>query len=230
VREGQERVIHICMPHADMISSASMFATRATIPTFDYHQDYSKKKKRKTVGLAPLFYRPSGLHPQLFTRNLFCETCTYEYMTGLNYDENASANEKEKLLHFAGELMNGRNPWDFQKMFIVVNNHSLHYVLALIQINTKPSSTSTLQLTASVEVHDSGLDMGDPFSSERKLVNRKIVKTITKYLHWASSSLPLSKNTKFVVEATEPVLDVPQQNTGLLSLECGVFSMLSVMK
>ena len=220
------------MPHADMIaSSASMFATHATIPASEAHQDYSKKKKRKTFGLAPLFYRPSGLHPQLFTRNLYCETSTYEYMTGLNFDEKASAEEKTKILDFEETSMNGRNPWDFQKVFIVVNNHSLHYVLALIQINTKPSSTSTLQLTASVEVHDSGLDMGnEPFSALRRIVNANIAKTITKYLYWASSRLQHTNNTKFVVKATEPVLDVPQQNQGSLSLECGVFSLLSVMK
>ena len=237
------------MPHTDMISSsASMFATVATI------QDYSTRKRQKSGLLAPPFYRPTGLHPQLFTRNLFVSVVAYDSLAHAmsKYADDQSDEAEKELVEFETKRMNGRNPWDFQKLFMIVCNNSHHYVLALVQINTQtvtvPSENCTsrrsktmvpsskLQLTARVEVHDSGLNttgvLSGAFSANRRMANAEILKNITKYLKWAATRMPeRGGHTVYNVGKTVPPEgSVPQQNHQKLRLECGVFSILSAMK
>jgi len=96
--------------------------------------------------------------------------------------------------------------------------------------------SSKLQLTARVEVHDSGLDtkgvLSGAFSAHRQMANAEILKNITKYLKWAATRMPeRGGHTVYNVGKTVPPEgSVPQQNHQKLRLECGVFSILSAMK
>jgi hypothetical protein len=154
-----------------------MFATVATI------QDYSNRRRRKSGLLAPSFYRPTGLHPQLFTRNLFVSVLAYDTLIHAiaKYDDDAPDEEATELLEFDNKTMNGRNPWHFQKVFMTVCNNSNHYVLALIQINAQTVMEGAAEDPQAAE-RRSGEGKGKESKTQRKTLQRKESKTQRKTL------------------------------------------------